>query len=48
MTSMSELRSFHSRKLRRGDPLWREAIGSAALLGFTGLLLVVVAQFARI
>jgi hypothetical protein len=50
MTSMSETGQPTLRFMRRGriDPLWREVIGSAALLGVTSLMIVGVAQLARL
>jgi hypothetical protein len=50
MTSMSEMGRPTLRFVRRGriDPLWREVIGSAALLGVTTLMIVGVAQLARL
>jgi len=50
MTSMSDSRlrpTLRSPRLGRTE-LWREAIGSAALLGVTTLMLVVMAQLARL
>jgi hypothetical protein len=51
MTSMSDSRlrpTLRSPRLGRVDPLWREVIGSAALLGVTSLMLVGMAQLARL
>jgi hypothetical protein len=47
---MSEMGRPTLRSMRRGrvDPLWREVIGSAVLLGVTTLMIVGVAQLARL